>query len=153
MSHLIIEMRRASEFLYSGFHEPFRHCLTTHHTLTAFMESVWTLHSTLVRASLWLFLMASFAPLLLVFSDVPKSVNEEKKPHLQRSNMSTSERLGVLGDEGSGSPQCVRLSESEPLALQSAGDVIIGGFFPLHFVASEPQQGYQSQPQLTPCSG
>uniref|UniRef100_A0A3B3VCT2 Olfactory receptor C family, u1 n=1 Tax=Poecilia latipinna TaxID=48699 RepID=A0A3B3VCT2_9TELE len=40
-----------------------------------------------------------------------------------------------------------------PLALQMDGDVVIGGFFPLHYLASELQHSYQSKPQVTPCSG
>ncbi|KAI3353700.1 hypothetical protein L3Q82_004942 [Scortum barcoo] len=50
-------------------------------------------------------------------------------------------------------PQCVKLSDSEPLALQSGGDVVIGGFFPLHYMAPKPHHSYNSKPQLTPCSG
>ncbi|XP_063348592.1 extracellular calcium-sensing receptor-like [Pelmatolapia mariae] len=42
---------------------------------------------------------------------------------------------------------------SEPLALHSEGDIVIGGFFPLHYVAPKPQQSYNSQPQIPPCSG
>ena len=46
-------------------------------------------------------------------------------------------------------PQCVKLADSEPLALQSGGDVVIGGLFPLHFVAPKPQNSYHSKPQLS----
>uniref|UniRef100_A0A3P8PL06 G-protein coupled receptors family 3 profile domain-containing protein n=1 Tax=Astatotilapia calliptera TaxID=8154 RepID=A0A3P8PL06_ASTCA len=46
---------------------------------------------------------------------------------------------------------CVKLGGSELLALHSDGDVVIGGFFPLH-VASNPQYSYNSKPQTTPCS-
>ncbi|KAI9538771.1 hypothetical protein NQZ68_012424 [Dissostichus eleginoides] len=42
------------------------------------------------------------------------------------------------------------LADSEPLALQSGGDVVIGGLFPLHFVAPKQQNSYHSKPQLTP---
>ncbi|XP_074496896.1 extracellular calcium-sensing receptor-like [Sebastes fasciatus] len=41
----------------------------------------------------------------------------------------------------------------EPLALHSGGDVVIGGLFPLHYVAPKPQHSYHSKPQLTPCNG
>ncbi|KAF7651621.1 hypothetical protein LDENG_00108230 [Lucifuga dentata] len=54
---------------------------------------------------------------------------------------------------GSSSPQCVKLGDSEPLALQLDGDVVIGGLFPLHYVAPKPQHAYHSKPQQTPCSG
>ncbi|KAL3991780.1 ficolin [Sarotherodon galilaeus] len=42
---------------------------------------------------------------------------------------------------------------SEPLALHSEGDIVIGGFFPLHYVAPKPQQSYNNKPQIPPCSG
>ncbi|CAI5693474.1 unnamed protein product [Oreochromis niloticus] len=41
----------------------------------------------------------------------------------------------------------------EPLALHSEGDIVIGGFFPLHYVAPKPQQSYNNEPQIPPCSG
>lgn len=49
--------------------------------------------------------------------------------------------------------KCVKQTDSEALALQSDGDVVIGGFFPLHYVAAEPQNSYHSKPQITTCSG
>uniref|UniRef100_A0A8P4GKC5 Olfactory receptor C family, u1 n=1 Tax=Dicentrarchus labrax TaxID=13489 RepID=A0A8P4GKC5_DICLA len=69
-----------------------------------------------------------------------------------------TERLSDLWIEGvsgvaSNLAQCVKLTDSEPLALQFGGDVVIGGFFPLHYVAPKPQHSYRSKPQLTPCSG
>uniref|UniRef100_A0A669CCG1 Olfactory receptor C family, u1 n=1 Tax=Oreochromis niloticus TaxID=8128 RepID=A0A669CCG1_ORENI len=36
-------------------------------------------------------------------------------------------------------PECAKLGGSEPIALHSDGDVVIGGFFPLHYVASKPE--------------
>lgn len=50
-------------------------------------------------------------------------------------------------------PQCVKLVDSESVALQSEGDIVIGGFFPLHYVAPKPQHSYFSKPQPMPCSG
>uniref|UniRef100_A0A3Q0S1S1 Olfactory receptor C family, u1 n=1 Tax=Amphilophus citrinellus TaxID=61819 RepID=A0A3Q0S1S1_AMPCI len=50
-------------------------------------------------------------------------------------------------------PQCIKLGGSELLTLQSDGDVVIGGLFPLHYVAPEPQYSYNSQPQIAYCSG
>uniref|UniRef100_A0A3B4VPP4 Olfactory receptor C family, u1 n=1 Tax=Seriola dumerili TaxID=41447 RepID=A0A3B4VPP4_SERDU len=50
-------------------------------------------------------------------------------------------------------PPCVKLIDSESVALQAEGDFVIGGFFPLHYVAPKPQHSYSSKPQLTPCSG
>ncbi|XP_041850953.1 extracellular calcium-sensing receptor-like [Melanotaenia boesemani] len=53
----------------------------------------------------------------------------------------------------SSSPQCVKLEDNEPLTLQSDGDVVIGGFFPLHYVVSESHHSYHNKPQTTLCSG
>ncbi|XP_030600128.1 extracellular calcium-sensing receptor-like [Archocentrus centrarchus] len=50
-------------------------------------------------------------------------------------------------------PQCIKLGGSELLTLQSDGDVVIGGLFPLHYVAPEPQYSYNSKPQIANCSG
>lgn len=63
--------------------------------------------------------------------------------------------VGIEGVSGVGSslPQCLRLGDSETLALQSEGDVVIGGLFPLHYVAPEPQHSYSSKPLLTHCTG
>lgn len=52
-----------------------------------------------------------------------------------------------------GSSQCVTLGDSHPVVLQSEGDVTIGGLFPLHYEASEPEHSYHSKPQTTPCTG
>uniref|UniRef100_A0A3Q3IIX8 G-protein coupled receptors family 3 profile domain-containing protein n=1 Tax=Monopterus albus TaxID=43700 RepID=A0A3Q3IIX8_MONAL len=49
--------------------------------------------------------------------------------------------------------QCVKLQDSESLALESEGDVVIGGVFPLHYVTPEQQHNFSSKPPLTPCSG
>ncbi|XP_035771590.1 extracellular calcium-sensing receptor-like, partial [Neolamprologus brichardi] len=60
-------------------------------------------------------------------------------------------RIREVRNVSSNLPQCVKLGGSELLALHSDGDVVIGGFFPLH-VASNPQYSYNSKPQTTPCS-
>ncbi|KAM7412963.1 hypothetical protein PAMA_020380 [Pampus argenteus] len=65
----------------------------------------------------------------------------------------TGLRIEGVSGVGSSSPQCVRLGDSEALALQSEGDFVIGGLFPLHYMAPEPQHSYNSKPLLTPCSG
>uniref|UniRef100_A0A8C6KF82 Olfactory receptor C family, u1 n=1 Tax=Nothobranchius furzeri TaxID=105023 RepID=A0A8C6KF82_NOTFU len=49
--------------------------------------------------------------------------------------------------------QCVQLKGFKSLALEQEGDVVIGGLFPLHFLAPELQQSYHSKPQNTACSG
>lgn len=130
------------------------------------MGSVWTLHSTLVGASQRLLLWTLFGLLLSVFSDVAKSPKERKELRLERK----AEKIGVLKEEEimteqlsgleiegvsrvASSLQCVKLTDSDPVALQLGGDVVIGGFFPLHYVAPKPQHSYHSKPQLTSCSG
>uniref|UniRef100_A0A7N6BX99 G-protein coupled receptors family 3 profile domain-containing protein n=1 Tax=Anabas testudineus TaxID=64144 RepID=A0A7N6BX99_ANATE len=59
----------------------------------------------------------------------------------------------VLLHFNSSSPQCVKLEDGDSLTLQSEGDVVIGGLFPLHYLALRPQHSYSSKPQYTPCSG
>lgn len=119
------------------------------------------LHSTLVWASTWLILWALLNLLFPVFCDVPKRVNESKELSLDRGvlkeEQTITEKQSGLGIEGVSGiapclPQCVKLADSEPLALQSEGDVVIGGLFPLHYVAPTIQHSYSSKPQLTPCS-
>ncbi|XP_056230192.1 extracellular calcium-sensing receptor-like [Seriola aureovittata] len=75
-----------------------------------------------------------------------------------REQESITERLNGLGIQGASAfdshlPPCVKLIDSESVALQAEGDFVIGGFFPLHYVAPKPQHSYSSKPQLTPCSG
>lgn len=55
--------------------------------------------------------------------------------------------------ERGGNSTCVKLEDNQPLALEMDGDVVIGGFFPLHYVGSELQHSYSSKPLMTPCSG
>uniref|UniRef100_A0A8C2WLU8 Olfactory receptor C family, u1 n=1 Tax=Cyclopterus lumpus TaxID=8103 RepID=A0A8C2WLU8_CYCLU len=75
---------------------------------------------------------------------------EREEPSLERSVVRNEE--GVI-EVGSSLPHCVKLAAGEPLALQSGGDVVIGGLFPLHYVAPKQDQSYQSKPQLKPCRG
>ncbi|KAM3616857.1 uncharacterized protein V6R79_024911 [Siganus canaliculatus] len=75
-----------------------------------------------------------------------------------REENNVEERLtGVeiegVSPAGSSSPQCVKQADSELPALRLRGDVVIGGLFPLHYVAPQPQLNYQSKPQLEHCSG
>lgn len=48
---------------------------------------------------------------------------------------------------------CVSLVDSELPVLQSEGDVVIGGLFPLHYLALEPEHSYRTKPQHTQCNG
>ncbi|XP_063348590.1 extracellular calcium-sensing receptor-like [Pelmatolapia mariae] len=62
-------------------------------------------------------------------------------------------RKGEVKSEDFSLPECAKLGGSEPIALHSDGDVVIGGFFPLHYAASKPEYSYNSKPQVTSCSG
>uniref|UniRef100_A0A8C2WRJ4 Olfactory receptor C family, u1 n=1 Tax=Cyclopterus lumpus TaxID=8103 RepID=A0A8C2WRJ4_CYCLU len=75
-------------------------------------------------ASPWLILWALFSLLFPVLSDG----KEREEPNLERSVVRNEE--GVI-EVGSSLPHCVKLAAGEPLALQSGGDVVIGGLFPL----------------------
>lgn len=125
---------------------------------------LWVSMDTAFKAC-WSFTLAAslsiFSLLFPVMSDVLKSAKERKE--LSSENGVAKEEdaftvrrngFGVEGVRGFGFslPQCVKIADSEPLALQSGGDVVIGGLFPLHYVAPMPQHSYQSKPQLTPCS-
>uniref|UniRef100_A0A8B9GVU8 Olfactory receptor C family, u1 n=1 Tax=Astyanax mexicanus TaxID=7994 RepID=A0A8B9GVU8_ASTMX len=45
---------------------------------------------------------------------------------------------------------CQRLGEFVPQVLETDGDVIIGGLFPLHYIASEPDHDFTAQAQRLP---
>ncbi|XP_047450694.1 uncharacterized protein LOC125013836 [Mugil cephalus] len=114
------------------------------------------MHSTLVGICFWLLLCVFFSLLVLVSSGGP--ADERKAFSLEGITVGKAERLydlqaGEVSGVHSGLPRCVKLGDSEPLALHSEGDVVIGGFFPLHFVAPVPQHNYHSKPKITPCSG
>uniref|UniRef100_A0A8D0AAX6 Olfactory receptor C family, u1 n=1 Tax=Sander lucioperca TaxID=283035 RepID=A0A8D0AAX6_SANLU len=88
----------------------------------------------------YLLLWALFNLLFPVFSDVKKREALSLERGVVKEEDTLTERLSGLGIEGvsgvgSTLPQCVKLTDSEPLALQSEGDVVIGGLFPLHYVA------------------
>lgn len=50
-------------------------------------------------------------------------------------------------------PKCVKAADTDRPALNSEGDVVIGGIFPLHYSASVPPQTYTNKPELITCSG
>lgn len=117
------------------------------------------MHSTIVCNYLWL-LFCVFNPACIMFFDV--SVAERKLQrvggHVLRKEDVVSEtepglKIGDVRSVDSSLPQCVKLERSELLALHSDGDVVIGGLFPLHYVASDPQYSYKTKPETTSCSG
>lgn len=119
------------------------------------MGSLWMLPSSLVGASFWLILWALFSLLIPVLTDALEVVGSVEKGVVNENETERKSGLELEGVRGvvSSLPLCVKLAHSEPLALHSEGDVVIGGVFPLHYVASQPQHSYQSKPQLTSCSG
>lgn len=120
------------------------------------------MHSIIFGNCLWLLLFVFFNPDCNVFSDDAHPVNEattlrvEKKVTRKEEAM-TEKWQGLSKLEAksvdSSSLQCIQLQNNELLALHSDGDVVIGGFFPLHFAAYMPQHSYNSKPQITSCSG
>lgn len=143
--------------LYSPLHSlHLSHCVQT----TVFMGSAWKLHPTLAGAFLWLLVWTLCSLLFPVFSDVPEVVSKMKEQSLEGGidKEKDTERLNSSGIQGmsvldTGLPDCVKLMDSESVALQTDGDIVIGGLFPLHYVAPKPLHSYSSKPQLTPCSG
>lgn len=123
------------------------------------MGSVWMLHS---GASLWLLIWALLSLHFLVFSDVTHVVNENEKVSLEGCMVRDRETitkslngLGIQEESGFNSSihQCAKLEDSKSLALELEGDIVIGGLFPLHYLALRPQHSYSSKPQYTSCSG
>lgn len=94
-----------------------------------------------------------------MFSDDSEVVRKMKEQSLEGGIVKEkdTERLSS-GKQGmsvldTGLPECVKLVDSESVALQTDGDIVIGGLFPLHYVAPKPLHSYSSKPQLTHCSG
>ncbi|KAM4627568.1 olfactory receptor CU1 [Polymixia lowei] len=110
-----------------------------------------------------------FSSLLIqMFSDLPQIMVEGTVLEMERGmveeesvmeTQSGSGKEGISSDRsktmvsGSGLFQCASLGNGEPLVLQLEGDVVIGGLFPLHYLAPKPQNSYRSKPQHAPCSG
>ncbi len=126
------------------------------------MRSERTLTSAFVGSFHFLLLWALFSLLFPVFSDVQENEKDKEELITERSVVkggdNITQRVSGLEMEGVSAaadslPQCVNLAYSQPLALQMAGNVVIGGIFPLHYVAPKPQHSYQSKPNLSTCSG
>lgn len=119
------------------------------------------MYSALVgKCLLMLYLFSN--PVYIVFSDVSHTVDEGKPLSVEGNLLRKEEvmketqhslRIGDVRSSKSSLQDCVKLAGSEPLALHSDGDIVIGGFFPLQHVVPKPQQSYNSEPQIQPCSG
>ena len=59
-------------------------------------------------------------------------------------------RVSVTGWNGTG---CVSLVSQSPPVMQAQGDVVIGGLFPVHYLAPEWDHSYGSQPLRAACYG
>uniref|UniRef100_A0A672GG35 Olfactory receptor C family, u1 n=1 Tax=Salarias fasciatus TaxID=181472 RepID=A0A672GG35_SALFA len=101
-----------------------------------------------------------FSLLFIILTGV--AVTEGKNQSVKVSDVEKVENIDEIWNglmtEGqnlsdSGLPQCVKVGNSEPLTFNSEGDVVIGGIFPLHYVASKPVNSFQRRPLNTPCSG
>lgn len=119
------------------------------------MGSIWMLHFSLLGASSWLILWALFSLLIPALTGALGLVGSVEKGVMNEKETERKSGLEIDGVRGvvSSLPLCVKLAHSEPLALHSKGDIVIGGVFPLHYVASQPQHNYQSKPQLSSCTG
>lgn len=125
------------------------------------MRSQLMLRSLLVGVLLRLLLLQPFSSLFPVVSEVLERIQgkEELDTEMRRGVADADKSLNgkVWGARVSAtvsaSPRCKTLAGAEPLALHSGGDVLIGGLFPLHYVARQPLHSYRSKPQPAPCSG
>lgn len=86
------------------------------------------------------------------FSHTVEKINILSREKILKEELDDMQ-MEEINDFESPSTQCVKVRAEEPLALQMEGDVLIGGFFPLHYMATELQHSYQTKPQVTPCSG
>lgn len=107
---------------------------------------------------LWLlFCVFKLACIMFFDASVAERQLQSVEGHVLRKEdvVSETEPGLKIGDVTSDSslPQCVKLERSELLALHLDGDVVIGGFFPLHYIASDPQYSYKTKPETTSCSG
>lgn len=119
------------------------------------------MHSTIIGNNLWL-LFCVFNPVCIVFSDVSHAEAKAKPLRVVGDVLGKENafrqtppglRIGEMKSIDSSLPQCVKLGGSELPALQSDGDFVIGGLFPLHYVAAKPHYSYTSKPPITSCSG
>lgn len=51
------------------------------------------------------------------------------------------------------SSSCQKIGTFGSHVLEMDGDVILGGLFPLHYIAPKPDLGFTDQPQVQRCSG
>uniref|UniRef100_A0A3B5A6M0 Extracellular calcium-sensing receptor-like n=1 Tax=Stegastes partitus TaxID=144197 RepID=A0A3B5A6M0_9TELE len=81
--------------------------------------------------------------MFFAFTGVAHAVDDSVEGGVVEKEEAVKQTLNSLGIKGVSAvdpslSQCVKLGDSEPLALHSEGDVVIGGVFPLHYVASNP---------------
>uniref|UniRef100_A0AAQ6A1T5 Olfactory receptor C family, u1 n=1 Tax=Amphiprion ocellaris TaxID=80972 RepID=A0AAQ6A1T5_AMPOC len=106
------------------------------------MGSVWIKYPTLIGTNYWLLYCVFFRLFSVVFTGIPDAVDDSVEGGVNKIE-SVEKTVNCFGikEVSAVDPslsQCVKLCDSEPLALHSEGDVVIGGVFPLHYVASNP---------------
>lgn len=110
--------------------------------------------------ALFLHLWILFSILLIVFSGFCYSIRKRNILNIEKGTEETENTMkenDMQIEEFSvnefTSPQCVKIGDNKPLALQMNGDVVIGGIFPLHYLVPELQPNYQDKPPITVCNG
>uniref|UniRef100_A0A3P8S2H2 Olfactory receptor C family, u1 n=1 Tax=Amphiprion percula TaxID=161767 RepID=A0A3P8S2H2_AMPPE len=106
------------------------------------MGSVWIKYPTLIGTNYWLLYCVFFRLFSVVFTGIRDAVDDSVEGGVNKIE-SVEKTVNCFGikEVSAVDPslsQCVKLCDSEPLALHSEGDVVIGGVFPLHYVASNP---------------
>uniref|UniRef100_A0A3Q1GTY8 Olfactory receptor C family, u1 n=1 Tax=Acanthochromis polyacanthus TaxID=80966 RepID=A0A3Q1GTY8_9TELE len=107
------------------------------------MGSVWVKYPTLIGTNYWLLYCVFFKLFFIVFTGIADAVDDSVEGGVVKKIESVEKKMNSFGikEVSAVDPslsQCVKLFDSEPLALHSDGDVVIGGVFPLHYVASHP---------------
>lgn len=148
------------ESLYSLRHKAF---IIAHHPLSPAFSLYGVNMEAASGASLQLLIWVSFTLFFPVFASVTHVVDGKKEIHLDDGSLRQQQpltkrlrglgKLGQLSFESSVLPLCVKLDDSVSLTLEAEGDIVIGGFFPIHNLAPRPQHSYSSKPQITPCYG
>lgn len=48
---------------------------------------------------------------------------------------------------------CQRMGKFDPHILEMDGNIVLGGLFPLHYIAPKPDDVFTDQPKVQTCSG